>query len=156
MSTRGAKITRWLNALAASMAGAVLILALGCRWPVPPAVSWPAAGAANITAVALSAAGDRLVCGDATGRVVLYDSQSGRELARWQSADSRVTALVLSSDDRMLAVAHGEGDLVCWDVETQTALLRHRLPEICALEFSPDGSSLALASQSGTCESFET
>lgn len=126
-----------------------LVLALVFRWPLAPAVSWSATSSGKITAIVLSAAGDRLTWGDVSGQIVVHAARSGREIHRWKSASSPVTALARSPNDRILAVAHEDGSVSCHDAETGELLLQQSQAEVCVLQFSPDGRSLALASQTG-------
>ncbi|MEK6238794.1 MAG: hypothetical protein N2C14_29110, partial [Planctomycetales bacterium] len=60
-----------------------------------------------------------------------------------------VTAAAFSPDGRALAVASGRGDVILWDMETQTVAGRINAPaasdgaSVYQLAFSPDGSQLA-------------
>ena len=75
----------------------------------------------------------------------LWDVRRGRRIAKWANPTSYVDALTFSRDGRVLAAA-GDGVIRLWDVDNRRPLGRPLdSGRVIALEFSPDGLTLASA-----------
>ena len=105
------------------------------------------------TGVAVSSDGRRVAAADSENNVLLWDTQTGRQIARLVGRhDASVTALVFSPDGRSLASAGNEHTVRLWDSENGAAL-RETIPAggeglgtddaIVSLAFSPDGHTIA-------------
>jgi hypothetical protein len=106
-------------------------------------VSWP-----DRTVIQFSPDG-RLVAASSAGRVVIWESVTGRPFASLDRkfGEANVRAIAFSPDGRLLAAASGGPEAVVriWDVETVQELASyfgHR-GDVNAVAFSPDGKTLA-------------
>jgi WD40 repeat protein len=107
-------------------------------------------GTDPVTAVAWSPDGGRIATGDATGIVVLWDSQSGKLLWRLSVAKHRINALAFSPDRKTLAAAAeapdgAGGQVVLSDpssFEVQAYALEGFPIAPTAIAFAPDGRTL--------------
>lgn len=106
-----------------------------------PGAADPVVAQGDITALALNPTADRLLAGTDDGTLVLWDSGSGREVARLQGHDSRVHDLAFSPDGRMFLSAADDRRAVLWDTATGEVLWQATNPTdtINAVAFSPDG-----------------
>jgi WD40 repeat protein len=82
------------------------------------------------------------------GDVVLWDTDSGKDLRRWQGDERRVWDVAFSPDGRLL-ITGGDGKAIrLWDAATgkPAGELGNDLEETVELAISPDGSRLASVS----------
>jgi WD40 repeat protein len=93
--------------------------------------SWP---------VAFDATGERVAVGSDFGTVKIYRVQDGRELASFGSETVETTCLVLSPDNRWLAVGCNDGTVRLWNLLTgeQRPILRYHSKSVEGVHFSPD------------------
>ena len=101
-----------------------------------------------VWSLAYSPDGTVLAAGLAKGTVKLWDVKTGQPGATFSAPDVR--ALTFSPDGKFLAA--GAGSVTLWDTATwqlRATLQRHQ-DVIHTVAFSPDGWTLASASQDGT------
>jgi WD40 repeat protein len=77
--------------------------------------------------------------------VNVWDARTGRLLRRLAAHGSRVCAVALSPDGRVLASGDANGDVKLWDVEsgTELASLYGHTNMVFSLDFDPTGDLLA-------------
>ncbi|MGF1514592.1 MAG: caspase family protein [Elainellaceae cyanobacterium] len=96
----------------------------------------------------------RLIVGDNTGTVHLWDVEQNRRLAHFQAHTAAISALALDNDGR-LASADRTGAVALWQTTADGERIANRLalPEtdeaLVQIAFSPSGDYLALLDQSG-------
>lgn len=127
-----------------------------------------------INAVVFSRDGGRIAAASRSGRVVLLDAARGRPLGEFAQPHVAVaSALALSPDGNTLALGSWDGTVVQWDMERAGAfaapnaapvargeqrgptLIGHTSP-VLGISFSPDGATLASASEDGAVILWET
>ena len=97
-----------------------------------------------INSLAYAPDGRTLVSGDGDGVVKIWDVPTGTERAELPKYEEEITALTVSSDGQILAVASGP-NVELWDV-TKATLIAKAPPhagKVKCLAFSPDGTLLA-------------
>ena len=96
--------------------------------------------------------GNRLITAHQDRTIRLWDSRTGGEVGRIGPHQGKILCFALSPDDRLLAVADNEGNVLLREVTTGrvvTRLVGHQGPVWC-LAFSPDGQSLATGGKDKT------
>lgn len=63
-----------------------------------------------------------IACGQRDGRILVYSSLTGKQLAEWQGKQNAVHALAFSRDDRLLASGGANGTILIWKVPQQEPL----------------------------------
>lgn len=113
------------------------------QWRLPEGSETPF-GKTVINTTVFSPDGARLAVATTNG-IVLYDTDTGTEVAILPALMDTVTALAFSPDNQTLASTSFYGTILLWDIETSQR--RHNLAahtdSILALAFSPDGLTLA-------------
>jgi len=91
-------------------------------------------------AVAFSPDGRTLAAGSDSGKIVFYDTSSGRAANPFDAHDGAVQTLDFSPDGKILASAGADQTVKLWDVATRKAgsTLRHA-GSITDMAFAPDG-----------------
>jgi eukaryotic-like serine/threonine-protein kinase len=69
-----------------------------------------------VPALAVSPDGRILAAGDAGGRIYLWATRTGRELACWETPDGKVMALAFSPDGQALVSGSSQGVVKLWDL----------------------------------------
>jgi WD40 repeat protein len=108
--------------------------------------------AAEVTAVAVTPDGQRVVSGDRDGSVRVWDFASGAELFCLTTFQGRIHQLVMAPEGRSVAVADESPVVRLIDVETgETAVAwyGHQGP-VWHVAFAPGGQALLTGSQDGT------
>ncbi|WP_239380561.1 effector-associated domain EAD1-containing protein [Frankia sp. CIT1] len=107
----------------------------------------------NVTSVAINGSGTVAATGGENGKIILYDTSSGKSTATLIGVHSgRVDALAFSPDGTILASGGMDKTVVLWDLAGHAPPRRmtgHR-DNIRSLSFSPDGATLVSASQDHT------
>jgi WD40 repeat protein len=109
-------------------------------------------GLRTVTAVALSHSGTLLATSCFLDRVVrLWDGESGRLRGTIPASELGATALAISSDGTMLAVADGDGSARLWDVarNRELAAVQPSVSSLQALALSGDGRMVATGATNG-------
>ena len=108
-----------------------------------------------IDTVSLSLDGRRMVTGDSTGTLKLWEP--GRELARSHGQTAGLNASAFSPDGKMVASGGDDWAIRLWDVATwrEVATLRGHVGLLQFLAFSPDGKLLASGSDDQTVRLWE-
>ena len=112
---------------------------------VPPKAGAPEG--CNFTCAAISPDGRIVGTGGRDSRVVLWESQTGREIAAMQGHTSSVLAIAFSPDGQTLASSGSDRQVILWNVKSATkraSLAGHGSQPRCLL-FSPNGRVLAVA-----------
>lgn len=91
------------------------------------------------------------------GRVVVWDAANGREVWSRPATPGLPTALAVSPDGRLLAVAMSAGAIWVWDCADgkQLAVLREHSAAVTALTFTADGRTLISGSDDGSVKLWE-
>lgn len=105
---------------------------------------------AQVRELRFSPDGARLAAVDADGMVTLWDTSSGRQLARWKAHDDNAPRLAFHPRLPLVATGSGDGVIRLWslaavDAPVQVAELRDQAGMVQGLAFSPDGERLLAA-----------
>jgi serine/threonine protein kinase/WD40 repeat protein len=108
----------------------------------------------GVSTLAWSDDGGTLATGRADGEIEVWDTQSGRQRARMQGHEGRVTALAFSHRGDLLASGSWDSTLRLWDVAKGRQLVVYRTQDV-DLHFSPDDQTLACAVEGDTAKLLE-
>lgn len=90
--------------------------------------------------------GKRLACGFQSGRILLFDCQTGAVLLE-HTEKNRIGVFDVSRDGKLLAIGTWRGRIEIWDVETNKSLRVLHDPKtqsnLTSIAFNPDASQLA-------------
>jgi len=97
------------------------------------------------SSVSWDSTGSRIVSGNSTGSVCIWDAYTGKLLANGLTHQSRISSLAWSPDGKRIAVAGADGQLKLIDSKSCEELLdlRDNGNSISQLTWSPDGHRLA-------------
>ena len=97
-----------------------------------------------------SARGKELLCASRNGPVHVLDPETGAVLREFASSDT--TSAAISKDGRVVAAGSANGEVIAWDAESGTELMRERAHSqtVWSVALSPDGRTLASASEDAT------
>jgi WD40 repeat protein len=122
-------------------------------WQTGSGKPMPSGSGLQATALAFSAAGNRLAVGAASGRTEVWTA-GGSEIAGFDRPGRRVTSVALSPGGGALAVGYGDGALEVWDLGERgrryQALGHKEGTAILSLAFSWDGRRLVTAGTDAT------
>jgi hypothetical protein len=111
-----------------------------------PAQDAPLSG---LTALALSLDGKYLAGASSSGMLRVWDVHAGKQLHAWKAGEGAVRAAAFSKDSKGLAVSIG-GKITVWERRTRKELFTIETPAApVALEYGPEGDTLAGISESG-------
>jgi WD40 repeat protein/serine/threonine protein kinase len=108
-------------------------------------IARPQIPAGEISAIALSGRGDRLVVGGSDRSATVWDVESGREIASLKQPDGDVVCVGFSPDGRRLVTGGRDHKLRISQTDSGRLLLEidAAVAPIVAVEWSPDGRSIA-------------
>ena len=115
----------------------------------------------RVACVALSgdgklAAGGEMKSPDRDSRVLLFDTESMRQVGALPGHKRGVEHMALSDDGGLVASSGGDGDVRVWDAGKQKQLWQVRVADVRAMAFSPDGRTLGVADYRGVVRLFAT
>jgi WD40 repeat protein len=113
--------------------------------------------AREVSGLAFSPDGKRLVTASKDRTVVVWDLASGRELRRYLGHTANVRAVAFSRDGKTVASAGDEANIKLWDAGSGKDVRALPTPAgVTALAFSPDGKHLAATCDDRALRVFET
>jgi WD40 repeat protein len=120
-------------------------------WSAPTAARSRRFPSGEARILAIAAAGRRVFVGHANGAIISRDLADGREISRLRSSAAPF-ALAVDPGQRRLAAGTYLGDVLVWHAVTGELLftLKGQTSVAAGLDFSPDGSLLAVASRDGS------
>jgi WD40 repeat protein len=107
---------------------------------------------APVRCLTLSPQGDRVLSGDKSGDVLLWEVAGGETVRRWQAHRRAVEAVAFSPSGRLGATGGADGRTWLWDLDTgkeYELLEAHWREAATCVAFSPDGRLLAAGSEKG-------
>jgi WD40 repeat protein len=107
----------------------------------------------GVEALAITFDGMRAVSGHSGGMINLWDLQSGRKLRTMSLQSGKVTAVVISPDDRSIIAGAG-GTLGIWELDTgrRLATLKEYMLPVNSVAVTRDGRTLIAGSWEGTVD----
>jgi eukaryotic-like serine/threonine-protein kinase len=106
----------------------------------------------DVTSVAFSADGKRIVSGSRDGTVKVWEAQTGQETLTLKGHTDHVLSVSFSADGKRIASGSEDKTLKVWDAQTgQEALtLKGHASEVWSVAFSADGQRIASGSSDRT------
>src|SRR5204862_6477069 len=97
-----------------------------------------------------------MVSADSTCMVKHWDAGSWRESGTW-NRDSNITAVTISSDERILVAGHSNGTIKMWDAidGRELATFQGHYRWITDVAFTPDGKLMITSSEDGLVKLWE-
>jgi WD40 repeat protein/tRNA A-37 threonylcarbamoyl transferase component Bud32 len=105
----------------------------------------------EVTCVAYSPQGRRLVSADKAGTVIVRDATTGQNLLTFAGHDHSIWSVAFSPNGRCLATAGHDGTVGIWTANSGRKI--HALPHdrpVTSIAYSPDGQHLVTACQDAT------
>ncbi|WP_437299721.1 pentapeptide repeat-containing protein [Sorangium sp. So ce426] len=128
--------------------------------PVPPQVQAELVSGhtSDILAIAWAPDGKHLASAGGDNTVLLWDTDTGNELARLVGHSNSVTAVAWHPDGKRLASAGGDNTVLLWDTGTGNELARlvGHSAAVRAVAWHPDGKRLASAGNDNTVLLWDT
>ncbi|MEU7017614.1 serine/threonine-protein kinase [Streptomyces sp. NPDC046385] len=120
----------------------------------PPDADAEYPAAEHVESVGFTRDGRTLVFSTGVGKLRYWDIRKGKVTAMLRGPDSDIA---VSPDGHVLAAA-GVGEVKLWHAESRTEIETLSLPgrTVCAVAFSPDGTSLAAVAHGGEVEVWST
>ena len=108
--------------------------------------------AKEVWSVAFSPDGSKLAAGDDDGKVKLWDTATGKELAALSGHAKGISSVAWPRDGQKLVTASYDQTARLWDAATGQSLatLKGHSKRVNAAAFSPDGKKVATGSDDGT------
>jgi WD40 repeat protein len=110
-----------------------------------------------VVSVAFSPDGRRAVSGSWDETALLWEVETGREVAVLRGHKASVTSVAFSPDGRQVLSGSGDGTVRLWEVETgqEVAVLRGHRRLVQSVVFSPDGRRVLSSSRDETVRLWE-
>ena len=102
----------------------------------------------GFSSVCFAANGNRIITGDADGKIRVYDAGTRQEQRSWPAHTKPIRGVASSRDGSQVATAGEDGVLRVWDTRSQKLVhefANHKAPLLC-VAFSPDGRRLVSGS----------
>jgi WD40 repeat protein/serine/threonine protein kinase len=98
-----------------------------------------------------------LLTGDSSGKIKRWEVATWREISSWEMDDG-VSAVGVSSDERFLAAAHGNGTVTVWDAKTgqELAAFAAHPASIPSVAFTPDARLFITGGEDGAAKLWDT
>ena len=104
----------------------------------------------DVQGVAFSPDGSRIVSGDASGKVILWDAGALTQLHTASSGGGDVLSVAFSPDGSRIVSGDIWGPVTMWDADNLTQLhTANSCSSIYSVAFSPDGSRIVSGDRSG-------
>ncbi|OAX43936.1 WD40 repeat-like protein [Rhizopogon vinicolor AM-OR11-026] len=112
----------------------------------------------EVAAVATFPDRQRLVTSSKDGMLRVWDLKNGVMLKEMDGHGEAMVDMALSRDGRLIASSDDRGHVIAWHGDTGRLLTRafRAHSEICSLDFSPDGATLATSSSDWTTKLWST
>jgi WD40 repeat protein len=107
----------------------------------------------DVPAVAVLPEGRRMATASEDGILRLWDLKNGVLLKELEGLGREMGSMALSRDGQLIASCDNGGNVIAWNIDTSRRLTRGFRPHessSCLLDFSPDGATLATASDTMT------
>lgn len=106
-----------------------------------------------VRALAFSSDGRTLVSGDWRGGIMLWNVETGQQIAEFIDAKGSIAALKFSPDGSIIAKGGESGEIELWDVETKSRIWHSpdaHSSSVTHFAFTPDQKALVSGSADGT------
>ncbi|MFI3221251.1 MAG: WD40 repeat domain-containing protein [Methylococcales bacterium] len=107
----------------------------------------------NVTSIAYSPDGKRIVSGSHDSTLILWDVATGKVIGQpWKGHQNLVNSVAFSPDGKQVISGSNDGTLILWDAETGKAIGQpwQGSGEVKSVAFSPNGKQVISGDEQGT------